>query len=220
MSKYYYLRYQDDEELKFLKLLFDRHNIKPMGTALDAGCGYGFFTHLLAEAGYDEVTGFDFDGERISEAIKTYGANDGRCRFKVADATNPPFEKEKFDFVFCRGLSTFSTEDIPNGKKQFDRLYELLKPGGFFVFVWASDLSGKVTTGKIVNHKISTVKKFFESSAVGSKHWTYFIFAKRRSTKELGGSMFTKVASTLAVLLTLITKRQGYIAYVIRKTVA
>lgn len=217
-SKHYYLRYQDEEESKFLKLLFDKHNIESKGFALDAGCGYGFFTHLLAKTGYDEVTGFDLDGERIADAAKTYGTKNSHCKFKIADATNPPFEKETFDLIFCRGLSTFYTEDISSGKKQYDVFYDLLKPYGFFVFVCASDLSGRITTGKIINHKISTITKFFESSTATSKHWKYFIFAKRRSTKTLGGSMFSKPVSALAVLLTRITRRQGYIIYIIRKT--
>ena len=216
-GNHYYLRYQDSEESKFLELLFSKLNFVPKGHALDAGCGYGFFTNILAKLGFEEIIGFDLDKERIAKASKAFGNRDSRCKFDVADAVNPPYGKETFDLVFCRGLSTLYTQDISQGCKQCDTFYDLLRPNGFLILICASDLSGKMTTGKIINQEMSTIAKFVDKTKQSSQHWNYFVFAKHYSTKLLGKTMFSGFTSSLAVLLTKITKRQGYIVYVIRK---
>lgn len=69
-------------------------------TALDAGCGVGFFTKTLEECGLN-VCGFDAREENIREARKRFPG----LSFGVADLQDPVIlQLRRFDFVLCFGL--------------------------------------------------------------------------------------------------------------------
>jgi len=69
-------------------------------TALDAGCGVGFFSQTLAECGL-RVCGFDGREENIAEARKRFP----RVAFETADLENRNIlELGRFEFVLCCGL--------------------------------------------------------------------------------------------------------------------
>jgi FkbM family methyltransferase len=69
-------------------------------TALDAGCGVGFFSKTLVECGL-HVCGFDGRGENIAEACKRFP----QIPFETADIENGNvLEMGRFDFVLCFGL--------------------------------------------------------------------------------------------------------------------
>lgn len=77
--------------------------LKPMlglVTALDAGCGVGFFSQTLAEAGLN-VCGFDGRMENIEEARNRFP----RIPFEQADLQDRGvLQLGRFDFVLCFGL--------------------------------------------------------------------------------------------------------------------
>ena len=69
-------------------------------SALDAGCGVGFFSQTLAECGLN-VCGFDGREENIAEARKRFPS----VPFETADIEERSIlELGRFDFVLCCGL--------------------------------------------------------------------------------------------------------------------
>jgi SAM-dependent methyltransferase len=69
-------------------------------TALDAGCGVGYFSAFLRDAGL-EVTAFDGRGQNIEEARQRHPG----VKFYVGDVEDPAVQQlGKFDFVLCFGL--------------------------------------------------------------------------------------------------------------------
>jgi FkbM family methyltransferase len=71
-----------------------------LATALDAGCGVGFFSQTLAECGLN-VCAFDGREENIAEARKRFPS----VPFETADIEDRnTLELGRFDFVLCCGL--------------------------------------------------------------------------------------------------------------------
>ena len=69
-------------------------------TALDLGCGLGYYSQILHGCGFD-VLGVDGRDENIEEAKRRYP----HLRFQVADAQDPTLSNlGSFDLVFCFGL--------------------------------------------------------------------------------------------------------------------
>lgn len=108
---------------------------------LEAGCGMGRFTEVLASTGAD-VCAFDY-----STAIDASHANNARfpnvC-FAQGDIYAPPFERASFDRVLSIGV----LQHCPSPKRAFMSLVRFVRPGGrIFVDVyrlhWKSFLLGK-----------------------------------------------------------------------------
>ena len=71
-----------------------------LSNALDAGCGVGFFSEMLAECGLN-VCGFDGRAENVAEACRRFP----RIPFAEADLQDRAIrELGTFDFVLCFGL--------------------------------------------------------------------------------------------------------------------
>jgi 1-acyl-sn-glycerol-3-phosphate acyltransferase len=63
------------------------------GKILDAGCGYGFMSYMLQFAAKErEITGIDYDDEKIEVATHCFSKNE-EINFKSADITTFHFEK-------------------------------------------------------------------------------------------------------------------------------
>ncbi|MGI0021835.1 MAG: class I SAM-dependent methyltransferase [Nitrososphaeraceae archaeon] len=180
--------------------------IKSRGVALDAGCGDGFFTGLLEEMGFESY-GIDVDKERILHASKTYSSN-----FIISDSRLLPFCDQTFDFILCRGLSTFYGDDNAC-IKQSEVLLSMLKVNGFLVFISGSDLTGRRTS--IRNHRMQDVLLFFTKPSYNRS--VYFIFAKKYLVKSLHGFAFSSLIITLSYLMTKLTGHGGYIVCVIKR---
>ncbi len=90
---------------------------------LEAGCGAGRFTRILAEAGARLVT-FDY-----SAAIDVCRENNGSFSnviFLQCDIFDMPFRPGVFDYVFCHGV----LQHTPDPKRAFMALSRLVRPGG------------------------------------------------------------------------------------------
>jgi len=76
------------------------NGVFPLASALDAGCGVGFFAQTLAECGL-HVCAFDGRAENIMEAQKRFPD----LAFATADIQHGSIlELGRFDFVLCCGL--------------------------------------------------------------------------------------------------------------------
>jgi len=116
----------------------------PEGTlGLDAGCGTGFITALLAERSRKPgmLIGMDISERRICHARNTYFA--GNVSFIRGDVNSLQFRDRVFDWIWCMdtvwpGPREFGclAEDPTEIMHEF---YRVLKPGGsLFLLYWSS----------------------------------------------------------------------------------
>ena len=101
---------------------------------LDAACGTGNFSQRLAELGADFVA-FDFSEIMIANAKRRRAAYEKKISFFVCDAT----KKEELlglrqTRLFDKAVSNMGMMDISELRPLLQAVYELLKPGGSFVF--------------------------------------------------------------------------------------
>jgi len=103
----------------------------PGGVWLDAGCGSGYFSRILAQR-QSEVIGLDASKNMI---------NDARCRAAQAGIENRisfreietvealPFARSSFDGCICLSV----LEYLPDPFACIDEIVRVLKPGGFLI---------------------------------------------------------------------------------------
>ena len=68
---------------------------------LDAGCGTGFFTRIIAEQCKADVTGMDINEELLKGARRIAEQERLNIKFVKGDITDIPYENEVFDVVIC-----------------------------------------------------------------------------------------------------------------------
>ena len=121
-----------EEFIGFLRTRFERNDI-PLDVfkgkrCLDAGCGGGRATIMMAEAGASEVVAFDLSDTNIETTL-------GRARERGLDNVvaqqgsllEVPFEDESFDVVWSNGV-LHHTGDTDLSLREIARC---LKPGGW-----------------------------------------------------------------------------------------
>jgi 2-polyprenyl-3-methyl-5-hydroxy-6-metoxy-1,4-benzoquinol methylase len=96
------------------------------GRILDVGCNNGCLHILLAEAGYTDISGFDFARIPIQIAKKHHPNYD----YFVHDACKEfPYDKESFDIVLCVEV----LEHVPSPYLVLENMFRVLKPGGCII---------------------------------------------------------------------------------------
>jgi len=103
---------------------------------LDAGCGGGRGSILMAQCGAKEVIGVDFSSTNI-ESCRKRAQQKGftNLHFYQHSLTDLPFENESFDFVWCNGV-LMHTIDPDKCLKEISRV---LKSGGnMWLYVYGS----------------------------------------------------------------------------------
>jgi len=102
---------------------------RPVGLALDAGCGTGIQSLLLASLGY-RVVGIDIARELLLRAASKSRASHASAQFAEADVEHLPFGDRKFDVVCCCGSTLSFVPEWRNALGEFSRV---LKPGGLLL---------------------------------------------------------------------------------------
>ncbi|GHJ36634.1 class I SAM-dependent methyltransferase [Streptomyces sp. TS71-3] len=97
---------------------------------LDAGCGTGSLSLLLAEAGH-RVTGVDLSPRMVAHARAKLAAAGRSAGFLVGDAARPPTEDQRFDAVLGRHLLW----TLPDPLSALREWTARLRPGGVLVLV-------------------------------------------------------------------------------------
>lgn len=92
---------------------------------LDIGTGPGFFSIILAEAGY-LVTAVDYTEEMLKQAKKNAGALADKITWLRMDAQNLDFPDNQFDIIVTRNLTW--NLDFPD--KAYSEWQRVLKAGG------------------------------------------------------------------------------------------
>ncbi|MHB1044692.1 MAG: class I SAM-dependent methyltransferase [Thermoanaerobaculia bacterium] len=97
-------------------------------SVLDAGCGTGYGSRILADSGAREVLGVDVDRLSVAFARRRYA--DGRVRFERADCEALAVPAGRFGFVFASNV----LEHLSNPERFLSAAFEALRPGGRALF--------------------------------------------------------------------------------------
>jgi len=112
----------------------DLLDIRNGDLVLDIACGTGNFSQRLAEYGAD-VVAFDYSEKMISHAKKRRRAFPDKISFHVCDATNhAQLMTLKRERPFNKAVANMAIMDIADIEPLFGAVWEMLKPGGVFVF--------------------------------------------------------------------------------------
>lgn len=98
------------------------------GELLDAGCGSGWVSRLIAREKPDvTVTGIDITTEFVDYAVRRAEEEKlNNLTYVTGDITKLPFEDESFDFVWSQLVVFF----LPNPEIAFAEFARVLRPGG------------------------------------------------------------------------------------------
>jgi ubiquinone/menaquinone biosynthesis C-methylase UbiE len=103
---------------------------KPRGSisVLDIGTGPGFFSVILAEAGY-KVTAIDFSPSMLDEAKMNAGVLVNKITFHEMNAEELRFNDASFDVIITRNL----TWNLPHPDTAYTEWHRVLKPRGLLL---------------------------------------------------------------------------------------
>jgi len=97
---------------------------------LDAGCGFGYYSIILAEKGAI-VTGIDISEKMVELAKNNAAKASVKCQFFVCDMQDLTiFDSNTFDLV----TSSIVAGYLDDLKKAFSEVFRVLKTGGAFTF--------------------------------------------------------------------------------------
>lgn len=127
---------------KFLSLW---HGGCPGQLWLDAGCGAGTYTRLLAEHGL-QVVGVDYS---CATVVKASTRGSGDAMYAVADLHQPPFGPMAFQGILCFGV----TQALFRSDALVNELAKLVAPGGE---LWIDGLNRHCLL-----HAVERARRFF-----------------------------------------------------------
>ncbi|QDP01312.1 malonyl-ACP O-methyltransferase BioC [Thalassotalea sp. PS06] len=96
---------------------------------LDLGCGTGYFTQILNEQGFEQITALDLSEEMISFA-KQRDYKQGQLNWVLGDAHALPLLKDSNDIIYSNLVLQW-TQPLTLALSE---AYRILKPGGYMVF--------------------------------------------------------------------------------------
>ncbi|MET0404895.1 MAG: methyltransferase domain-containing protein [Cystobacter sp.] len=104
-----------------------RAGLKSGDRVLDAGCGPGGITDIIAEVvgPSGHVTGLDQSEERLTEARRV-NARHGHVRFQPGDVRDTRLPDAAFDYTWCQ----FVLQYIPERRQALAELVRVTRPGG------------------------------------------------------------------------------------------
>ncbi len=118
--------------LRYLQRLLARTG-KSAHSVLDLACGTGTLARLLAEQGY-QVIGADASEEMLTVASEKIMDLEENRPFFIRQRMERLSLPEKVDWVVCCLDSLNYLMNPADCKRTFERVYEVLKPGGAFIF--------------------------------------------------------------------------------------
>ncbi len=127
---------------------------------LEMGCGNGFHTDLLNRMGFPCV-GVDRSRAGIEWAREHFPRGTYHCGDLHDDL---PVARGGFDVVYARGCSHYHYDLMTEQALGTTvRLQEFLKPGGIFIMVIVTDLSGEREPNKIWHNTLDDYRRHFSS---------------------------------------------------------
>lgn len=148
------------EYLWHRKHLIKRFDLRRGMQCLEVACGNGFHTNLLTRMGLHCV-GVDRSEEGISRARSRFPKPTYHCCDLMGDL---PVEKGSRDVVYARGCSNYHYDQMsPRALDTTKHLLSYVKPGGVFVMVIVTNLSGRKEPGKIWHNTLEDYEQHFGS---------------------------------------------------------
>jgi len=163
----------------------NRFDLRRGMTGLEVACGNGFHTNLLCRMGLDFV-GVDRSEAGIEWARSHFPRATYHCCDLMGDI---PVDKGSRDVVYARGCSNYHYDQMsPRAMDTTNHLLSYLKPGGVFVMVIVTNLSGKKESGSIWHNTLEDYKRHFSSFGLDwSVDWVKgMVICGLRNRKTLG----------------------------------
>lgn len=108
---------------------------------LDLGCGSGVNTAFLVAEGF-RVAGTDISQNGIENTRRRLEARQMSADLHVSSADRIQFDSETFDLVICIGV--FDAAGPSVARTSVREVARVLRPGGFALFVFASDRDHRI----------------------------------------------------------------------------
>jgi 2-polyprenyl-3-methyl-5-hydroxy-6-metoxy-1,4-benzoquinol methylase len=102
------------------------NSISMNGKILDLGCGAGFWTYKLAEAGYINLYAADLTESALELTKKRLELYGYIANVSIQNAENLSYESAEFDFINCQGV----VHHTPNTEAAISEIARVLKPNG------------------------------------------------------------------------------------------
>lgn len=127
---------------------------------LEVACGNGFHANLLRRMGF-ETLGVDRSAAGIAWARSHFP----RTRYHLGDLFGElPVESGSCDVVYARGCSLYHYDLMTDQALDTTRhLLGQLRPGGVFIMVIVTNLSGSKEPGKIWHNTLDDYRRHFAS---------------------------------------------------------
>ena len=184
-----------DEDESFAEVYFRDLDLGGLvgKVGLDAGCGKGRYTRVLARYLDTEIA---LDGSSAAEAAARNLEDSPRATVVRADLREAPFAPESFDFVSSLGV----LHHLDDPRAGFDRLVSLLAPGGqILVYLYSRPESAGVrsaalscaTAARTVTTRLPhRVLRALSTPVAGALWWAFVVpgdWGRRRGIAPLDG---------------------------------
>lgn len=113
------------EKQAWLDLILEYAPPKERLDVLDIGCGPGFFTIILSQAGHN-VLGIDCTENMLKCARRNAEQAGVKPEFRKMDSQKPELESDSFDLIVCRNL----TWTLHAPQAAYGEWLKVLRPGG------------------------------------------------------------------------------------------
>jgi len=175
-----YKRFQR-ADIDFTRKLFRKLRLPSKARVLDLGSGTGYFHSLIEKFTDLTVYSADFSFEGFRAAREHFHL----ANLVVMDAYEPALRADSFDAVVTIGLTPFKKREHADIVELVRRVIRPLRSGGYYVFVWSTNLSGRVeqvtmtgTDGKphvseYYNHTRAAIARAFADTGQFAKIETY-----------------------------------------------
>ncbi len=100
--------------------------LTPEATVLEVAPGPGYFAIELAKLGGWKITGLDISKTFVEIAQGNAARVGVRADFRLGSASDMPFERDQFDFLFCRAAFKNFSQPV----RALLEMHRVLKPGG------------------------------------------------------------------------------------------
>ncbi len=142
-----------------------RFGLRRGARMLEVACGNGFHTDVFNRMGFDCV-GIDRSEMGITKARERFP----KWNYLCCDLRDMPFNREEFDVVIARGCSHYHYDLLSDiALETTDLLSKLLRPGGVFIMIIVSDLSGSREPDQVWHNVLDDYRRHFSSRG---KRWS------------------------------------------------
>ncbi len=143
----------------FVRQIFNRLKFVSRNPVIvDLGAGTGYFGKLFEEVkpGY-QVYNADFSYEGFRTAQEVYGLD----KLAVMDAYRVAFLPNTIDAMFTIGLTPFKKKEVKDLSFLIEQIAQPIKSGGYFVFIWSSNLRDTIDETNTIRSDQEVTKTFY-----------------------------------------------------------